>query len=415
MSEARVEVELKVDPELRSFCPALTEAELAQLEENLVAEGRAVEPLVTWQGTLLDGHNRHEICRRRGLPFTTREAKGVETREDALAWIVKNQLGRRNLTPEGASYLRGRRYNLEKKGHGGARATGKTFRLETAERLAREFLVTDRTIRNDGTFAAALDAVAENVGVELREKVLARGSSLSRAEVVELARLSPDEQFAQAQKHLGEVSPDVRRRKRRLVPRPPKGFVEEASAPAPVAPEPGRVFSSFEAIPSGGYACLYVDPPWELVPSHELAGMDLARLGSSEGARLWLWTTWSLLRRGVVLNLLKKWGFVWEGEAVWLKDGPATEVLLLARSRALPKRVGEGGTTLLTGAPDETGRPSGARELVAASASGPKIELFARRAVAGWDTFTPELVRGRDLTCDASRSPSSFPQPSQVA
>lgn len=57
---------------------------------------------MTWRGVLLDGHNRFEICRRRGLPFTTVEVPNVEDRTSAKMWIVENQFGRRNLTP----YLR---------------------------------------------------------------------------------------------------------------------------------------------------------------------------------------------------------------------------------------------------------------------------------------------------------------------
>jgi hypothetical protein len=40
--------------------------------------------------------------------------QGCETREDVLRWIIKNQLGRRNLAPEQKSYLHGKFFNLEK-------------------------------------------------------------------------------------------------------------------------------------------------------------------------------------------------------------------------------------------------------------------------------------------------------------
>ena len=38
-----------------------------------------------------------------------------ESREEVLAWICKNQLGRRNLTPEQKRYLLGKQYEAEKK------------------------------------------------------------------------------------------------------------------------------------------------------------------------------------------------------------------------------------------------------------------------------------------------------------
>jgi hypothetical protein len=49
--------------------------------------------------TLLDGHNRYEMCTRLGIAFETIEVEDCPTREDAIAGIAVNQLGRRNLTP----------------------------------------------------------------------------------------------------------------------------------------------------------------------------------------------------------------------------------------------------------------------------------------------------------------------------
>jgi hypothetical protein len=48
---------------------------------------------------LVTGHNRYEICTRFGIEFETVEVEDGHSREAAIAWIVANQLGRRNLTP----------------------------------------------------------------------------------------------------------------------------------------------------------------------------------------------------------------------------------------------------------------------------------------------------------------------------
>ncbi|MHC4547171.1 MAG: hypothetical protein ACYTEZ_00205 [Planctomycetota bacterium] len=90
---------LKVDPELRALIPPLTSEERAQLEANLVAEG-CRDALVVWKGRgiLLDGHHRHEICTRLGLDYRTIEID-LPDRDAAKAWIIRNQFGRRNLTP----------------------------------------------------------------------------------------------------------------------------------------------------------------------------------------------------------------------------------------------------------------------------------------------------------------------------
>ncbi len=88
---------LKIDPTLQTFLPPLCEEERRNLESNLLERG-CLSPIVTWQGTIVDGHNRYEICSRLNLPFETKEIE-FESLEHATWWILTNQLGRRNLSP----------------------------------------------------------------------------------------------------------------------------------------------------------------------------------------------------------------------------------------------------------------------------------------------------------------------------
>ena len=84
-----------LDKEFQALIPPLSAEEKAQLEENIVAEG-CRDALITWQGILLDGHNRFEICERLNIPFRTMEID-LPDRDEAKLWIIKNQFGRRNL------------------------------------------------------------------------------------------------------------------------------------------------------------------------------------------------------------------------------------------------------------------------------------------------------------------------------
>lgn len=93
---------IMVDAEFKALIPPLSPEEYAQLEENCVREGIR-DPLVVWatpSGTqiLVDGHNRWKIAvEHGGMHFDVVEKK-FDTRADAEAWIIKNQLGRRNIT-----------------------------------------------------------------------------------------------------------------------------------------------------------------------------------------------------------------------------------------------------------------------------------------------------------------------------
>lgn len=87
--------DLKIDNEFKDLIPPLTPDEFEQLEKNILEEG-CRDSLILWGDTLLDGHNRYNICTKHNLPFATKQAM-VETREEAIEWIILNQFGRRNL------------------------------------------------------------------------------------------------------------------------------------------------------------------------------------------------------------------------------------------------------------------------------------------------------------------------------
>ena len=87
---------IKINPELKSLIPPLSEDERSQLEKNLLEHG-CRDPLVVWDGVLLDGHNRYEICERHGLEFRTVEIE-LDSAEQARVWMRNNQMGRRNLS-----------------------------------------------------------------------------------------------------------------------------------------------------------------------------------------------------------------------------------------------------------------------------------------------------------------------------
>ena len=85
-----------IDPEFHALIPPQTPEENTGLEASIKVEG-CREPLVVWDGKLIDGHNRLEICKRLGLPFQVREMQ-FESRAHARIWIRSNQLSRRNLS-----------------------------------------------------------------------------------------------------------------------------------------------------------------------------------------------------------------------------------------------------------------------------------------------------------------------------
>ena len=87
---------MQIDDEFKNLIPQLTNEEFNQLEENILKEG-CREPLIIWNETLVDGHNRYAICNKYNIDFKT-ITKDFLNREEAKMWIIKNQFGRRNLS-----------------------------------------------------------------------------------------------------------------------------------------------------------------------------------------------------------------------------------------------------------------------------------------------------------------------------
>lgn len=88
---------LKIDDELRDLLPPLSLDEFELLEENIKANG-CIDPIVTWQEIIIDGHNRYNICNKHNLQFQSIEL-GFKTKDDVIQWMIETQLGRRNLSP----------------------------------------------------------------------------------------------------------------------------------------------------------------------------------------------------------------------------------------------------------------------------------------------------------------------------
>ncbi|MFM9267304.1 hypothetical protein [Tychonema sp. BBK16] len=208
--------------EFQSLIPPLSKGEKAALQASILEEG-CRDPLVVWaeEKLLIDGHNRFAICTAHGIPYKIVEMS-FDSRNTVKVWTIANQLGRRSLTPESVSYLRGTWYELTKQSHGGKRSascqndhlTDKTVPEEascqndhltdktvpegascqngsltdkTARELGERFKASPRTIYRDAKFTQAVDALSSLGGEDVKWKILNRSAGLTKKEVLALA------------------------------------------------------------------------------------------------------------------------------------------------------------------------------------------------------------------------------------
>ena len=195
---------LHIDPEFKAQIPPLTQDERKQLEENILAEGELLAPILVWNGTIVDGHNRYEILQSHPeIPCSVRDLE-LETRDEVLAWICKHQLGRRNLTPEQKKFLVGKQYDAEK--HDGFHGNQHTRPVlsadaqnehqqtpeKTCERIARENHISASAVRRAALFAAGVD-LAEELCPGIRQRVLSGDLKAPDALFERLAKARPEE------------------------------------------------------------------------------------------------------------------------------------------------------------------------------------------------------------------------------
>lgn len=94
-------MELKIDPEFKELIPPLNEDELSLLHDSLDKHG-CLDAIKTWEGTVIDGHNRFAYCEENDIEYEY-DPMEFDDRNAVMVWIIDNQLGRRNLS----KYVRG--------------------------------------------------------------------------------------------------------------------------------------------------------------------------------------------------------------------------------------------------------------------------------------------------------------------
>ena len=88
---------ITINDQLRAFVDPLADIEYAALERSLLAEG-CRDALVLWRDTLIDGHNRYDICRKHGIEFRTVQNNSFDSIQDVMLWMIDNHLARRSVS-----------------------------------------------------------------------------------------------------------------------------------------------------------------------------------------------------------------------------------------------------------------------------------------------------------------------------
>ena len=201
---------LKIKKEFKNLIRPLNRQEYSQLEENILNDG-CREAIITWNGYIVDGHNRYEICTAHDIPYKVLEME-FECEEAAVAWICANQLGRRNISEETRKFLIGMQYESEKIVNSKKNPLGKNqysdegdyvkgekieevvteSKFRTAKRIGDENNVSANTVQKYAVYTRALAQIGSKEP-ELVPKILSGRYKISHRHIVELSELTKEE------------------------------------------------------------------------------------------------------------------------------------------------------------------------------------------------------------------------------
>ena len=235
-------MELKIKEEFKKLIPPLTPDEYKQLETNCIEEGIR-DAIITWNGYVIDGHNRYKIAQDWQLSYKS-ISKNFESEFDVVEWMLVNQLGRRNITPEQKDYLIGKKYENEKQRHGGQINTGVdnlSTPLKTSQKIANEVGISDRQVIRNEQFAKGVDKMND----DLKNVVLQGKSSLNKQDIQIIAKAEPTF-IATTEKQIIEKAKELKEQKAQEFKAKIEQRIEQKTQEQPISIDEQILFDKIE-------------------------------------------------------------------------------------------------------------------------------------------------------------------------
>jgi N6-adenosine-specific RNA methylase IME4 len=362
-----------IKEQYKNLIPPLSEDEYNQLEQNCINEGIR-DSLVTWQGILIDGHNRYEIATKHNLLYTTIEKK-FDNENDVIQWIIYNQFGRRNLSNYQRSVL--------------------ALRLEP---IIQEKAKENQGTRND--ICLKSDKSYNSIDTK---KELAKIAGVGHDTIAKVKKIEQEATPEVKQKLLiGEISineayKDIRREEK-------KAEVQEKITE----------LKQKEIQPTTNkYDVIVIDPPWEMEKierevAPEQIGFDYPtmtieeimqyNLPNEKDCHVFMWITQKHHKHG--WDIFEKWGVRFICEFVWHKNGGFQPFNLpqFNHEYVMYGRIGNPVFTELKSfftcfQADRTGhskKPEEFYNVLRRVTSGKRIDIFNRRKIEGFDVWGNE-------------------------
>jgi N6-adenosine-specific RNA methylase IME4/ParB-like chromosome segregation protein Spo0J len=332
--------------------PQIEGKEFDKLVDDIKANG-LLNPIVLYQGKILDGRNRFNACLEAGIQPLFVEYDGDSPRE----YVISLNLTRRHLTESQRALVSAKLADMKS---GTRTDTPKTNSSEVSIQDASKLL-------NVGT------SITKQAKVVLREAPQEDIEAIERGELTvnkAIGNLKKKARLADLQKQAEEISQlknNFDKKYHVIVLDPPWGYGTEYD-------------------PNGRRSA----NPYPEMSLEEIKKIDIP---ANEDCVLWLWTTHKFMRHS--FDLLDAWGFEDKAILTWVKDrmglgswlrSQSEFCIMAVKGKPLINLTNQ--TTIINGKLREHSRkPDEFYEMVDSLCTGLKIDYFSREQREGWDTY----------------------------
>lgn len=407
---------IRIDEEFKNLIQPLTDDEYKGLEESILKDG-CRDKLVLWGDTLIDGHNRYEICQKHNIRFETMQ-KDFASRDDVMLWMIDTQFSRRNLeAPDRILLAQKKAPILERLAR---EKQLKTLRQNSENR----FVHLDKTEKKESSDSKPIvDQMGNEVGAEVAVKPIQKHVPKEqpkpihvREEVAKIAGVSSGTvaRFEQVQKKKPEMIEAIRKHEISInqayqtVKREEKESAREEKRQEN-AVKVEKLRSPLEA--QGLFQTIVIDPPWDwgdegdinqfgrakpdyhTMPIDEIAKMPINQI-ADENCHLYLWVTNRSLPKA--FRLIEKWGFRYITCLTWVKPyfgmgnyfrGSTEQVLFAVKGSQMLKRKDVGTHFNAPRGDEHSAKPDEFYQLVESCSYAPYIDIFGRKERDGWSVW----------------------------
>lgn len=393
-------MELKIKEEFKKLIPPLTAEEFKQLETNCIEEGIR-DAIVTWQGFIIDGHNRYKIATDWQLSFKTIE-KAFDSEEAVKEWMIINQFGRRNLSNYQRTLLALELEEIfEKK--------AKANKVLAAEKMNTFSVNSPKTLdlfQEEQPEKKPIEIKPIDTRKELSKIAGVGEQTISRVKVIE-QKAAPEikEKLSTGEISINQAYQDIKKEEKK------EQRVNE-------------IKQQIEAIESGElpelkgvFDIISFDPPWPYegeskeittydpngrrvanpYPEMSIEEIKKIEVPSSDNSVVFLWTTHKFLNDA--FDILKTWGFQYKATLVWDKEKMGMGAWLrmqcefcLIGIKGKPYWDNTKYRDIIRESRREHSRkPDSFFEMVENITLGRKLEYFSREKRNGWEVFGNDI------------------------